>query len=157
MLPSHSNAGELLNVVTNHTECNDNECDTSDDDDDEGNNFRELHRPAPVDGKTKRNIAISSVKLSSSTVTIPIKGDSLAARRPPALSLKPIITSSRSDEGSNSNFDDENGTSEIDGRTRNDTHKRITIAFTNIKYTSRQRLFWRRGKFSRNCDPSFII
>lgn len=147
MLPSHSNAGELLNVVENHTECIDNDCDTSDDDDEEDNDFRKYHRSAPVDGRSGGNVAISLVKTLPSTMTGPPKVDSLAARRPQALNLKPIVTSGE-ECALNLNFDDGKETSEVDGRTRADTHKRITIAFNNIKYTTRGRLFWKRGKHS---------
>lgn len=146
MLPSHSTAGELLNDVTNHTECIDNEyCDTSDDDDDVDNNFRRS------DCRSDQNAAVSLMKAAAtSTITGPPIVDSLAARRPPALNLKPIITNSLNDQDCSLNlsFSDGNDTSEIDGRTRNDRYKRITIAFDNIKYTCQRRLFWRRGEFS---------
>lgn len=143
MLPSHSTAGGLLNDVTNRTECIDNnDCDTSDDDDEDHRNFRKNYR------RSNDNAAISLIMATaSSTMTGPPIADSLAARRPPALNLKPIITNSPNDCSLNLNFPDERDTSEIDGRTRNDRHKRITIAFDKIKYTCKRRLFWRRGKF----------
>lgn len=149
MLPSHSNAGELLNIVTNRTEYIDNKSDTSDDDDEESPNCHENQWPASINSRTKRNKAISSVMTSSSTMTVAPKGESLAARRPLALSLKPIITKSLTKNGEESNLNSDEGkeTSETDGRTRTDTHKRITIGFNNIKYSCRGRLFWRRGKF----------
>lgn len=146
MLPSHSTAGELLNDVTNHTECIDNEyCDTSDDDDEEDSSFRRNDR------RSDQNAAVSLMKATTtSTMTGPPIVDSLAARRPTALNLKPIITNSLNDQDCslNLNFSDRNDTSEVDGRTRNDRYKRITIAFDKIKYTCQRRLFWRRGKVS---------
>lgn len=146
MLSSHSSESEFLNVVKTHAEYIDNDCDTIDNDDDESidNNLHKYQQTT----STKKNAAINLVKTSSSTMAISSSdGNNLTARRPRALNLKPIITNATNVEETslNLNFDDE--TSEIDGRTRNDTHKRITIAFNNIKYTCRQRYFWTRGKF----------
>lgn len=149
MLPSHSSAGELLNDATNYTECIDNDCDMSNDDDEEDNNAHEHNRYTPVSGRTKRMTTITLVRTSPSKMTVPPKTGSLAARRPSALSLKPINTNSPNSEecALNLHFDDEKETSEVDGRTRDDTQKRITIAFKNIKYSCRGRHFWERGRF----------
>lgn len=142
MLPSHTSAGKHLNVVTNDNKCiDDNNCDTSNDDDDEDNHFLKHHQPTPVSSWSTRTAPISLV-----SATMPPKSDGMVARRPTALNLTPIITN-REEFALNLNFDGDKETSEIDGRTRNDTHKRMTIAFNNIKYTVRGRLFWKRGEF----------
>lgn len=155
MLPSHSTAGELLYDVTNHIKCIDNnDCDTSDDDDEEDSNFRKNYYRR---SDQKAAISLMAATAPSTTTSSPIV-DGLAARRPTALNLKPIKTNSLKEHecSLNLNFPDGNDTSEVDGRTRNDQHKRITIGFDNIKYTCQRRLFWRRGKFSDSTRINFL-
>lgn len=124
MLPSHTSASELLNTVINQNDKDDNNCDLESDDDEEDNSNKE--------------------KPTSSKITIQSKYDSLTARRPLALNLKPIITTNVS----GSDYTSEKVTPTTHTRTRNNTQKQIDIEFNDIIYSARRGLCWNRGEFS---------
>lgn len=136
MLPTHTSASELLNVVI--SEDIDKSCDAAAAADDEcsGDNSGDANSTSTIK-------SITSVAKSTATMTIPSKADSLAARRPTSLILKPLITTNTTSEGKS---DDKSGQSS-DTRTRNCTQKHITIGFQNIVYNAQQRLCWDRSKW----------
>lgn len=160
MLPSHSSAGELLNVAPDQTKHIDNDCDTNDDDDDDdSDDSSRIRRSTPAHVRLNVNGAHRLVAIEPTDMTVTPKIDNLIVRRPSALQLKPINTTNLlcSEECAlNLSFDDDKvETSEVDGRTRNDTQKRITIGFENVKYSSRGRHFWERGKCGEYHKSSF--
>lgn len=147
MLPSGQTiVNEVLNGMINDSD--NSHCDIDDANTNNNDLLTEPLNGSELNFSTDKFTSRSTIN-GATTMTIPQISDSLGARRPSAISVKPIVTDVNGLDSPDGCFGSENDPlrSEIIGEFRS---RGINVSFEQLIYQKRYGLCWNRGEC--NCD-----
>lgn len=141
MLPNNTGTSDLVNVTNTYID-KDN-CDINANDDDLLVEWQCLSAKNVAVFNNERSVS----KGISTKMTIPQVNESLIARRPSTISLKPIVPVSLDDDLTDGCFGDKD-------ESEHECTNGINIKFQEIIYRARRGFSWNRCKYLFRCEKS---
>lgn len=147
MLPNNTGSSKLVNVTITYIDKNADDIDDASDDDEDTNNNDLLSERQCFMASTVTSIELlSGEKVVNRSVindkmTIPQVNETLIARRPSSISLKPLVTV-------NFDIDQTDGCFGKKEEIEHDCDKGINVKFQDLIYRARRGFSWDRCKWS---------
>lgn len=138
MLPNHTGSSKLVNVTITYIDKNAGDIDDASDDDEDTNNNDLLASTVTSIGLLSGEKVVNRSVINGK-MTIPQVNETLIARRPSAISLKPLVTVNLDKDQTDGCFGNKE---EIE----HDCDKGINIKFQDLIYRARRGFSWDRCK-----------